>query len=318
MDQTRNPPVMSDITSSSMNVFDRQAVRRHRDGAAATFDDHEFLIAETGERLADRLLDIARRFPLALDLGCHTGQLGRLLGDRGGIETLIQCDLSPKMAMRAGSMAVAADEEVLPFAKGCFDLILSNLSLHWVNDLPGALIQIRRALKPDGLFLAAMLGGETLKELRQALMDAEAAVEGGAGPRVSPMADVRDMGDLLQRAGFALPVADFDTIDVSYSDPLRLMADLRGMGESNAVRERRKGFSRRATLMGAAQRYRERFAAPDGRVSATFQTIFLTAWAPHADQQKPLPPGAARNRLANALGAEEIPAGEKAEPGPKR
>lgn len=313
---------MNDTAPNVMAVFDRQTVRRHRDRAADGLADYGFLLEECGERLADRLLDVTRRFPLALDLGCHGGQLKTILGGRGGIETLIQCDLSTRMAARAatltGTLAVAADEEFLPFAEGCFDLILSNLSLHWVNDLPGALIQIRRALKPDGLFLAAMLGGETLKELRQSMMEAEAAVEGGASPRISPMADVRDMGDLLQRAGFALPVADFDLIEVSYSDPLRLMADLRGMGEGNAVRERRKGFTRRTTLMAAAQRYRERFAAPDGRVPATFQVIFLTAWAPHADQQKPLRPGAARSRLASALDSTEIPAGEKAAPGRRK
>ena len=297
-----------------MSVFDRAAVRRHRDRAAAGLDGHDFLIGEVGERLADRLDDVTRGFPRALDLGCHGGQMGRLLGGRGAIETLVQCDLSPRMARRADGLGVAASEEFLPFADTAFDLVLSCLSLHWVNDLPGALVQIRRALKPDGLFLAAMLGGETLKELRTALAEAEISEEGGLSPRVSPFADVRDAGNLLGRAGFALPVVDVDTVTVSYADPLKLMADLRGMGETNAVAERRKGLSRRATLIDAAARYRDQFADADGRVPATFQVIYLTAWAPHPSQQKPLAPGSARARLADALDTTEIPAGEKAKP----
>lgn len=308
---------VSAAMGDAMRVFDRNAVRRHRDRAAAELDAHAFLLEETGERLLDRLDDVTRRFPLALDLGCHTGQLRRKLGGRGGIRTLVQADLSPLMARRAGGLAVAADEELLPFADECFDLVLSNLSLHWVNDLPGALIQIRRALKPDGLFLASLLGGETLKELRQALMAAETDVEGGVSPRVSPFADVRDMGDLLQRAGFALPVADFDSIAVSYADPFRLMSDLRGMGEANAVAERRKSLTRRRTLLAAADQYKARFAGADGRLTASFQVIFLTAWAPHPEQRQALAPGSAAQSLADALGSQEIPAGDKADPGPR-
>ena len=297
-----------------MNVFDRAAVRRHRDRAAAGLDGHDFLIGEIGERLADRLDDVTRRFPRALDLGCHGGQVGRLLHGRGGIETLVQCDLSPQMARRAGGLGLAASEEFLPFANASFDLVLSCLSLHWVNDLPGALVQVRRALKPDGLFLAAMLGGETLKELRTALAESEISEEGGLSPRISPFADVRDAGDLLGRAGFALPVVDVDTVMVSYADPLELMADLRGMGETNAVAERRKGLSRRATLMNATARYRDQFADEGGRIPATFQVIYLTAWAPHPSQQKALKPGSAGARLADALDTTEISAGEKAKP----
>ncbi len=231
--------------SDSFEVFNRQTVRRHRDRAAAGLDDHDFLFRESAERLCDRLLDVKRTFPMALDLGCHTGQLARMLdagggaGGPGGIDTLIQCDLSPAMAKRAGPLVLAADEEALPFAGETFDLIISNLSLHWVNDLPGALAQIRRALKPDGLFLASMLGGETLRELRRALAEAEIADEGGLSPRISPMAEVRDAGGLLLRAGFALPVADTDTLTVMYEDPMRLMADLRAMGEANAAAESR-------------------------------------------------------------------------------
>jgi len=286
----------------AMNVFDRRIVRLHRDRVAGGLAENDFLLREVGERLADRLDDVKRRFPLALDLGCHTGELGRLLGGRGGVESLVHCDLSPAMATRATGLRLAADEEALPFGEGTFDLVTSLLSLHWVNDLPGALTQIRLALKPDGLFLAAMLGGETLKELRQALAEAEIAVEGGLSPRVSPFAGVRDAGGLLQRAGFALPVVDTETLTVVYSDPLKLIADLRAMGEANAIIERRRGLTRRATLLEAAERYRKAFADAEGRVPATFQVIYLTGWSPHDSQPKPLRPGSAKASLADALG----------------
>ena len=287
----------------AMTVFDRRLVRMRRDRAAAGLANGDFLLREVGERLVDRLDDVKRRFPLALDLGCHTGAVGRSLGGRGGIETLVHADLSPAMARLAPEPRLAADEEALPFTDGAFDLVISNLSLHWVNDLPGALTQIRRALKPDGLLLAAMLGGDTLVELRRALAEAEIAVEGGLSPRVSPFTGVRDAGSLLQRAGFALPVVDTETLTVVYRDPLRLFADLRAMGEANAVIERRRGLTRRATVAEAAARYRQGFADADGRVPATFQVIYLTAWAPHESQPKPLRRGSARMPLAAALDA---------------
>lgn len=292
--------------SDSMIVFDRAAVRRHRERAAKDFHSFGFLFEEVADRLVDRLDDVLRTFPLAADLGSHDGILARALAGRKGIETLISCDLSPAMAARAPSPAVACDEEYLPFAPGSLDLIVSNLSLHWVNDLPGLFIQVRRALKPDGLFLAAMLGRDTLWELRDSLAAAEIEGEGGLSPRVSPFADVRDCGSLLQRAGFALPVVDSDTITVSYETPFALMHDLRGMGETNAVAERRKEFSRRATLMDAARRYMETHADAEGRVPATFKIIWLTAWAPADNQPKPKRPGSAQTRLADALGTQEF------------
>ncbi len=298
----------------SMTVFDRALVRRRRDRAAAKLADHDFLYREVADRLADRLDDVNRRFPLALDLGCHGGTLAAALAGRGGIETLVHCDLSPRLASLAPPPAVAGDEEALPFADGAFDLVLSSLSLHWVNDLPGALSQIRRALKPDGLFLAAMPGGQTLKELRQALAEAEIAEEGGLSPRISPFVDVRDAGNLLVRAGFALPVADLETITVSYPDPLALVRDLRGAGEANAVIERRRNPSRRTTLFAALSRYTELHGDAEGRVPATVQVIYLTAWAPDPSQPKALRPGSAGTRLAEALGTSELSAGEKAAP----
>ncbi|MEX2200595.1 MAG: methyltransferase domain-containing protein [Dongiaceae bacterium] len=300
-----------------IRVFDRRRVARHRDRAAAGLDAHGFLFETIGERLADRLDDVRRRFPLALDLGCHDGILRRLIGDRGGIETLIQSDLSERFA-RASSMpdapALVADEEALPFAAGTFDLVLSNLSLHWVNDLPGALLQIRHALKPDGLFLATLFGSETLGELRWSLLAAESALSGGAHQRVAPFADLRDAAGLLQRAGFALPVADSDTITVTYENAFRLMADLRGMGEQSPLLDAPRGLASRRLFAEAARHYAERHADPDGRIRATFRVVFLTGWAPHESQQKPLRPGSAQARLAEALDTEERPAGDKARP----
>lgn len=302
--------------SDSMCIFDRRLVRQHRDRASATLAAHDFLLRECAARLVDRLDDVTRRFSAALDLGCHGGETAMAIGDR--VETLVQCDLSPGMARRAahnGRMTLAADEEWLPFAPESFDLVLSNLSLHWVNDLPGALLQIRRCLKPDGLFLAAMLGGDTLSELRHGLMEAEIAESGGAGPRVSPFADLRDAGGLLQRAGFALPVADGDRITASYPDLPALMRDLRGMGEANAVLARPRRPPRRAAIARADELYRRRFGDSDGRLPATFQIIYLTGWAPHASQQQPKRPGSAESRLAEAFGVPERSAGEKAGPG---
>jgi NADH dehydrogenase [ubiquinone] 1 alpha subcomplex assembly factor 5 len=286
-----------------LRVFDLRALRRHRARAAPRADAAEFLLVETAERLVERLDDITRRFPRALDLGSRHGVLARALGGRGGIEMLVHADRSFAFLCRAPAAgpAVVAEAEALPFAPQAFDLVLSNLDLHWANDLPGALLQLRRALKPDGLLLAALLGGSTLAELRRALLEAELAEEQGASPRVSPFADLRDLGGLLQRAGFALPVVDSDTIAVTYADAFALMRDLRAMGETNAVQERRRNFTRRATLLRAAGAYAELFGRTDARIPATFEVVTLTAWAPHESQPKPLRRGSATARLATAL-----------------
>jgi len=306
-------------------VFDRKAVRRHRDRAALAKGvrnaDGDFLHREVAERIVERLDEVRRAFADVLELGCHRGALTGLLAAREGIETMIASDLSPVCATRATAAhetvaGVAADEEALPFATERFDLVVSNLALHWVNDLPGTLIQLRRAMKPDGLFIGTLLGGATLTELREALMAAELEVEGGASPRVSPFADVRDAGALLQRAGFALPVIDRDRIAVTYDSALDLMADLRAMAETNAVVERRPGFTRRETLMRAAVLYQERFAGMDGRIPASFEVIYLTAWAPAASQPQALAPGSAAERLADALDTTERDAGDAAMPRP--
>lgn len=296
----------ADTTNPAANpaaVFDRALLRRRRDRAAAGFAEHGFLFEETAERLIDRLDDVRRGFPVALDLGRGDGALSRLLTGRKGIERLYGLEMSPGMAALGGGAPTAVgDEDALPFAAGSFDLIVGNLSLHWVNDLPGALIQARRALKPDGFFCAALLGGETLTELRHALYEAEAEICGGVSPRVSPFAEIRDAGGLLQRAGFTLPVADRETITVTYADVFGLMRDLRGCGATNAVFGRRKVPPPRALFLAAAQRYAERWAEPDGRIPATFEVIFIAGWAPDPSQQQPLKPGQGQTFLGDYLG----------------
>ncbi len=231
--------------------------------------------------------------------------------ETGRLTHLIHADSSAAMARRAPRPHFVMDEEHLAIGDGQVDFIASALALHRVNDLPGALIQIRRALRPDGLFLGAMLGGETLKELRTAFAEAENEIEGGISPRVAPFADVRDMGGLMQRAGFALPVVDVDRHSVTYATPFALLRDLRGMGETNALMDRRKQPLRRATLLRMAEIYAQRFSTPEGRVHATFQIGYLSGWAPHEAQQQPLKPGSAAQRLADALNTNEIPTGEK-------
>jgi NADH dehydrogenase [ubiquinone] 1 alpha subcomplex assembly factor 5 len=291
--------------SNAMQVFERRAVRQHRDRAAAGLADYDFLFRHANEIILDRLDDIRREFPLVLDLGCRTGGLAEALQSRPGVESVVRSDLSHAMISQSEGLHLVSDEEFSPFAPGTFDLVVSCLNLHWVNDLPGALIQIRQSLKPDGLFLAALLGGETLTELRQAFLEAEMETMGGAGQRISPMTDIRDAGGLLQRAGFALPVADTETLTVSYGSALKLMHDLRGMGESHAARTRCKAFTRRDTLARAAAIYEERFAGEDGRIPATFEIIMLTGWAPSPDQPQPLARGSGQVSLGTFLSNDE-------------
>ncbi|HXP77072.1 MAG TPA: methyltransferase domain-containing protein [Stellaceae bacterium] len=295
-------------------IFDRRAVRQHRE-RAARLGTAEFLFEEAAERLAERLDDIKRAFARVLVLGTRRGTMARMLRSRADGELLVEVDDAIGFLSRAEpGPRVLAEAEALPFAAAAFDLVVSPLALHWTNDLPGALLQMRRCLKPDGLLLASVLGGETLDGLRRAFLEAELAEEGGVGPRVSPMADGRDLAGLLQRAGFALPVVDSDRVSATYSDALALMAELRAMGETNALRERRRHLTRRATLLRAAEAYRELAGAPDGRVAASFEIVTMTAWAPHESQPKPLRPGSAVARLADALGTVERPVGDKARP----
>jgi SAM-dependent methyltransferase len=292
-----------DTVPPQARIFDRRLLRARRGRAASGLHAHDFLLTEIAERLADRLSDIARRFPLALDLGARDGILARTLAGRGGIERLIQSDASFMNARRLPpGAALVADEELLPFQEQCFDAVLSNLALHWVNDLPGTLAQIRSCLKPDGLLLATLFGTGTLQELRTALMEAELAETGGASPRVSPFADLRDAAGLLQRAGFALPVADADTVTVTYGDFFALLRDLRGMGEANLLLDRLKHPTRRTVFARAAAIYQERFADTQGRLPATFQVLFLTGWAPDPSQQQPARRGSGKTSLKDVFG----------------
>jgi SAM-dependent methyltransferase len=285
---------------SPATVFDRRLLRQRRARAASTLPQADFLVREVAERLAERIEEIRRELPLGLVLGSHGGLLARSLLATGRIGTLITADLAPTMLEGASAPSVVLDEEALPFPANRFDVVVSGQLLHWVNDLPGVLAQLHFSLKPDGLLLLALPGGETLVELRGALLDAEIEVEGGAGPRVSPFLDLRDAGALLQRAGFALPVADLDRIRVSYAHPIELLRDLRAMGETNALLERPPGL-RRATLARALQLYGDRHRSADGRVAATFDMLFLTGWKPHPSQQQPLKRGTGRIDLATAL-----------------
>src|SRR5205823_139683 len=269
---------------SATTLFVRRAWRLHRDRAARLAQGHaaaaDFLHVEIADRLLDRLDLVGREFPVALDLGARDGALARALARRPGTVQVVAAEPSAAFLAGAPPPRVAADPELLPFRDASFDLIASVLALHWTADLPGALAQLRQALRPDGLLLAAMLGGQTLVELRTALFEAELAEEGGVSPRVSPAVELADAAALLQRVGFASPVADSETITVSYPDPLALMRDLRAMGETNALPARRRGGLRRATLSRAALVYRERFEGSEGRVPATFEILFLAGWAP--------------------------------------
>ncbi len=295
---------------ASPTIFDRMLLRARRRRAHAS-GPVTFLIERVAEELAERLVVVLRQFDRAVDLGTPTDTVRRMLAANNKIATIVAAEPAPLPAA-ASSLQVAADEEALPFADGVLDLVVSALALQFVNDLPGTLSQIRRALKPDGLLLAAMIGGDSLSELREAFAEAESEVEGGISPRVAPFADIRDLGALLQRAGFALPVVDSDRLTVRYDSAIALMRDLRAMGATNVLVERRRTPLKRATLQKMLEIYTRRFADADGRLRATFEIVWLTGWAPHDSQQKPLKPGSAAQRLADVLGSKEISAGEKA------
>lgn len=282
-------------------IFDTALLNDRRTRAAPAATSHDFLLARAADDIAERLSLVRRTFPAALDLGAHHGLLGRRIAAMSGIETLASLDPCPALLALCPPPRIGASLELLPLADASLDLVVSALALHLVNDLPGTLIQIRRALRPDGLFLGALLGGATLTELRQAWLIAETEVTGGASPRVAPFVDVRDLGTLIQRAGFALPVVDSDTVTVTYADPIALMREIKAMGASNMLTERLRRPVARRLLQRAAEVYAERFATPDGRVPATFEILTVTAWAPSPDQPKPLRPGSAQVSLADVL-----------------
>lgn len=301
----REAPSCRHMSSAPPLIFDRVLHRRRLDRAAPAYAD--FLKRRAAEDAVFRLEAIMRRFPLAVDLGARTGAFSDALAAsdaREKVDLLIEADLSGAMLGQRG-VRVVADEERLPFRPDSLDLIVSTLSLHWTNDLIGALVQARLALKPDGLFIGAFFGGATLTELRRSLLSAEAELSGGASMRVSPFADASDGGSLLQRAGFALPVTDVDRVTVRYAHPVELLRDLRAMGETNVLMERSRTPLTRRVLARALELYAEQFTEADGRVRATFEIITVTGWSPHESQQKPLRPGSAKMRLADALGTTE-------------
>ena len=293
------------MTESAI-VFDRSLQRRRR-FRAATLPPANFLLDHVAGELADRLGMVLRRFETGVDLGTPGDAVRAALRKLDAVGTIVGADVIAR-----DKPFVIADEEALPFRDASLDVVVSGLALHFANDVPGVLAQICRALKPDGLFIAALLGGETLTELRQAFAEAESEIEGGASPRVAPFADLRQLGALLQRAGFALPVIDVERVTVRYDSAFDLMHDLRRMGATNPLMARRRVPLRRSTLMSMADIYARRFADTDGRIRASFDIVWLSGWAPHPDQQQPLRPGSAKARLAEALGTREISAGEKA------
>ena len=296
-------------------LFDQQLIRQHRQRASRDYADFAFLKDAAAARLADRLELIRRDFNLCLDLGAHDGRLAQHFAQHSGqdlagsvkIGHMIQADPAVGFALAAanyGSGIVHALDQ-LPYKAESFDAVFSCLSLHWVDDLPGLMMQARRLLKPDGLLLMSLLGGNSLIELRQVLAEAEQDITGGLSPRCAPMADIRDIGGLLGRAGLALPVADSDRLTVHYPHMFKLMADLRGMGEQNALLARLKTPTRRDVFYRAAEIYQQRFGRADGQISASFEIVTVTGWAPHESQQKPLRPGTAAQRLATVLESDE-------------
>lgn len=290
-----------DAMSMPSQVFDRDLLVRRRERAAPRAIDHDFLLRRAVDDIEERLDLVMRSFERAAVLGAHHGVLGRRLRGRPGIGHVIEAEGTVGLALQCDGPTVVADEEMLAFAPASLDLVASSLALQWVNDLPGTLAQAAAALRPDGLFLANLIGGRSLFELRRCLLEAEAETTGGASPRVAPFLDVRDAGALLQRAGLALPVADAEPLMVAYATPFDLLRELRAMGASNVLADRSRRLLPRSTLLRMAEIYQSRFCRADGRITVTFEIVTMTGWAPHASQQRPLKPGSAHVRLADAL-----------------
>lgn len=286
------------------DVRRRRALGRRQSSA-------DFLLRAAVDDLVERLGAVKREFPVAVDIATPLPLLAERLTATRQIGQVVRIDRLPE-TLAETQLAVVGDPEAIPFDNASLDLIVSALAFQFVSDVPGVLAQIRRALKPDGLMVLNMVGGDTLFELRECLTGAEVELTGGASPRVAPFADVRQLGALLQRAGFAIPVVDQDRLTVRYDDAFRLMHDLRAMGATNTLVERSRKPATRQMMLRTAEIYSERFADPDGRIRASFDIVSLSGWAPHESQQKPLRPGSARARLADALGVAEQSAGEKA------
>jgi len=287
-------------TPSAPALFDQKAIRLRlqraiRQGPA------DFLLARVADDLVDRLAVLTKRFPRALDWASCGPHGAEVLATSDRIDQVVRASLVPDVMDFAPWQSLIVDGGLVPFGGQTFDLVSSLLALQIVDDLPGALVQLRRVLRPDGLLVGCVLGGETLTELRQVLAAAEIDCEGGLSPRVAPFVDLRDMGGLLQRAGFALPVTDSDQVTVRYKDIFGLIADLRAMGATNPLLARQRKPMGKATLLRASELYREKFGDPDGRIRASFEIIWFSGWVPHESQQKPLKPGSAQMRLADAL-----------------
>jgi len=304
------------------HVFDRDLKRTQRDIAATRPNsaEYDYIRDEISDRLVDRLLDIKRDFRTVLDLGCHSGHIAKSLQKQSerlgegdslmGIESLTQVDRSEKMLKRDEDLVVlpssvqhemlVADEEDLPFESESFDLIISNLSLHWVNNLPGTLSQVKRLLKPDGAFIASMFGGDTLRELRTSFYLADLERDGGVSPHVSPFAEVADCGMLLQQAGFSLPTVDTDTFHIEYPCPFTLMEHLQGMGEGNVALQRRS-FVPKETFLATASMYQTMYGLSDESIPATFQVNYMIGWSPHTSQQQPLNRGSGEVSLKDVV-----------------
>lgn len=293
----------------SKQLFDLALGRRRKARAAKDYRQHRFLAERCALDVVQRLSAVNKAFPMVVNLTSHQSMLADVAGSPKsslpGCEHYVECDpVSTMLGPNAGDRLLV-DDEAVPFAASRVDLFISLLSLHHVNDLPGVLVQLRRALRPDGLLLAAMFGGETLIELRETLTQAEIDVSGGLSPRVSPFVDVRDAGGLLQRAGYALPVVDSDTITVTYKSVRALMQDLRGMGQTNILNDRSKSPLARRVLDRCEMLYRQNHGTAEGKLNATFEILYLTGWCPHDSQQKPMAPGTAKARLADALRTKE-------------
>jgi len=282
-------------------LFDRRLLRKRRAQAAAHFTDFDFLLREAAARLSDSFSYLKHTFPTIVELGSHTGQLAELLAHRPGTQHYIQCDIAPEMLQQTGGLRVALDEELLPFAENSVDAAVSIGALQYVNDVPGTLAQIFRILKPDGLFMAVLPGVETLHELRQVFATTDAAHSGGISPRVSPFVDIRDAGGLLQRAGFALPVADREMLTLSYENIFTLMRDLRGGAQQLMLQQRLQHFTPRGWFQTAAQNYATQFADAEGRIPVTVELVTMTGWKPAANQQQPAKRGSGKVSFLDAL-----------------
>lgn len=287
--------------SADSAIFDRNLLLQFRKRAfQRSVEGADFLLRRVADDLEFRLEAVERHFPVAVDLGGHTGVAAEAIARAGKAGQILRIEQDAEF-LRGPFPSVVGDEEFLPLKPGSADLIVSLMALHATNDTPGTMVQIARALRPDGLFLAALAGSGTLGELRESLLQAEIELTGGASPRIFPFADVRDVGGLLQRAGLALPVTDVENITVRYDSLFNLMADLRAMGMQNALKARSRRPVSKRLFVRAAEIYAERFSDPDGRIRATFSIIWLSGWAPHDSQQKPLKPGSAKTSLADAL-----------------